>query len=236
MNFIQILTLENMSALIQGILVPAGAEYRAVKRGLKRIRGSRPQVVVIPAGPQALQGFLAVWEGRHQLQSSGMLLMGLGGSLSPDYDVGDGVLLETVWYVGGTSEAKAYGCNPSLTTQISEQLGIAMGNGVTCDRIITTAAEKRQLRDRYCADVVDMESAALLQALPRGHVAVLRIISDGCHHDLPDISTAIASDGSLQPLPLILGFLRQPLSALRFVWGSLQALKALENQTVELFK
>lgn len=77
---------------IEVILVPVGAECQAVQRAMKRVQRP-PRVVPIPAGPQALQQFLADWAGP-SLSTGNVLLMGLGGSLSPQVGVGDGVLLE----------------------------------------------------------------------------------------------------------------------------------------------
>jgi hypothetical protein len=37
------------------ILVPQGAEYQAVCRGLNQVRGSKPTVVAIPMGVQPLR-------------------------------------------------------------------------------------------------------------------------------------------------------------------------------------
>ena len=215
---------------IQLILVPAGAEYQAVKRAINRVQNG-PQVVAIPAGPQAVQRFFETWQSP---LTGGVLLMGLGGSLSTHYNTGDGVLLETVW-PDEVAGAIPYNCDRPLTQWLAQQLtDIALGTGVTCNHVITTAAEKRQLRDRYGADVVDMEGAALLQALPNCPIAILRVISDDCHHDLPDLSTVIGADGTLKPIPLTLSFLQQPLAALRLIRGSLKGLQTLEQLTVEL--
>ena len=218
------------NAVIQVILVPAGVESRAVKRALKQVP-NRPQVVEIPAGPQAVKRFLKTWEEPQLFQSGGIVLMGLGGSLSPEFDVGDGVLVERVFEANSSA---VYKCDRTLTAQIATQLGIPMGVGVTCDRVITTAAEKRQLRDRFGANVVDMEGAALLKELPKCKIAILRIISDDCHHDLPDIANAIGANGSIQVIPLTLGLLRHPFAALRLIYGSLKGLKTLETLTTAL--
>lgn len=109
-----------------------------------------------------------------------------------------------------------------------------MARGVSCDRVITTLAEKRQLGDRYDAAVVEMEGTTLLRCLPDCPIAILRVISDDCHHELPDISAAIGADGSLNVMTLVLSFLRRPVAALRLIRGSLQGLKALEYLAVEL--
>jgi hypothetical protein len=214
-------------AAIHLVLVPAGAEHQAVVRALSNA-GEKPIVVAIPAGPTAFQAFLEAWKDRPQWDSPGILLVGLGGSLSPKHPVGEAVLLQSVWD-STDHRAPGRGCDRTLTQQLSHQLGLPIGTGVTCDRIITTVAEKRRLGDRYQADIVDMESAILLKSLPQARIAVIRIISDDCDHDLPDIGDAIRPDGTLNPLRLTTGFLKQPIAALKFVRNSLQALKHLEQ-------
>ncbi len=60
-------------------------------------------------------------------------------------------------------------------------------------------------------------------------MAILRVVSDDSLHDIPDVTSAINSDGSLQPLPLALALIRQPLSATWLIRGSLKGLKILER-------
>jgi len=110
--------------------------------------------------------------------------------------------------------------------------------GVSCDRIINTATEKRQLAQTHQADVVDMEGFSLLSVLKATpiSISIIRVISDDVHHDLPDLNAAISPDGKLQSLPLAIGMMRQPLSALRLIQGSLKGLKQLENVTAQIFK
>ena len=219
---------------IQVIMVPAGAEHKAVKRALRGVNNP-PQMVVIPAGPQAARRFVAGWEAKRST-SGGVLLIGLGGSLSPNYGVGEGVLVKQIWNGFEENEKTAVECDSRLTAQIAARIGVETGIGVSCDRIITTAKEKRELGDRYSADTVDMESFSLIQALPACKVAVLRVISDDCHHDLPNIANAIGPDGSLKPILLTMGFLSQPAAALKFIKSALKGLKALEALTLKIFK
>ncbi len=219
---------------IQVIMVPAGAEHKAVKRALSRVKES-PQLVAIPAGPQAVRRFAVGWAAHHSIKG-GVLLIGLGGSLSADYGVGKGVLIQRIWNGFEENEKTAVECDDGLTAQIAARMRVATGVGVSCDRIITTAKEKRELGDRYSANVVDMESFSLIQALPAYKVAILRVISDDSHHDLPNIADAVGPDGSLKPILLTIGFLRQPIAALRFIKSSLKGLKALEALTLEIFR
>ncbi len=218
---------------IEVIMVPAGAEYKAVKRALRGVNNA-PQLVTIPAGPQAAKRFVAAWGAKHSTQG-GVLLVGLGGSLSSNYGVGKGVLVKQIWNGFEQSEKTAVECDNRLTAQIAARIGVATGVGVSCDRIITTAKEKRELGDRYSASTVDMESFSLIQVLPVHKVAILRVISDDCHHDLPNIADAIGPDGSLKPILLTIGFLSQPAAALRFIKSALKGLKALEALTREIF-
>ena len=233
---------------IQTILTPQGAEYRAVFQGLRRVAGFKPQVIAIPMGPRPVAQFLEQMSQRGETpEQGGVLLMGLGGSLSTDLTVGDVVLCKTCIDQasidgGKTSEGKLiqqYECDRALIDWLSQRLTekVMIGTGVTCDRVISSAEEKRQLGHIHSADVVDMESATVLDNLDQqaASVAILRVISDDCRHPLPDISAAIRPDGSLQTIPLAISFLKQPLAAIRLIRGSLQSLKVLQAVTTELF-
>lgn len=218
---------------IQVILVPAGAEYQAVLRALRQVPNS-PQVMAIPAGPAAVRAFFTQ-QRIEQLASAGVLLVGLGGSLSSKHRVGQGLMLKDLWDPAEDGGCH-YACDRDLTEALAARLALEVGVGVTCDRVITTTRDKQQLRERYGADVVDMEGAALLQALPSHRLAMLRVISDGCDHDLPDIAGAIGLDGSLQRVSLAWKLLKRPVSAWCFIQGAITGLRSLERLMVELFR
>ncbi len=219
-----------MPTRIHTVLVPAGAEYKAVKRGLSRIQNA-PQLVAIPAGPQGLKTFLCDWQ-VPDLRDEGLLLMGLGGSLSTEREVGKAIALQKVW---NAASEEVFACDAEMTEQIARQLKIKTGTGVSCDRVITSALEKEQLGDRHAADVVDMESAVLLESLPNA-VAIVRVISDDCRGDLPDIGNAIAPDGSIRIRQMTLAFASKPQAAIRLIKGSLIGLKELERLSYALFR
>ncbi|NJM88426.1 MAG: hypothetical protein HC847_15915 [Hydrococcus sp. RU_2_2] len=85
------------------------------------------------------------------------------------------------------------------------------------------------------ADVVDMESYVALEVLQGISVTIVRVVSDDFEQDLPDIASAIASDGSLKTFPLMVKMAQNPLAALKLIRSSLQGLKVLEQVTSELF-
>jgi len=250
------------------ILVPQGAEYQAVCRGLRGVTGCIPTVLPIPVGMQPLLQYLqkSAASGQFLAAKSRVLILGLCGSLSDRYGVGDIVLYQDCLYQGKRQE-----CDRSFTAEL---LGIGQGakgkgqggkqrsllfpftfylsprrshlpqspitlvKALTSDRVISSAAEKRRLGETLAADVVDMEGFTALEFLNAAGVAVamLRVVSDDCQYDIPDLTRAIGSDGSLRPLPLAMAMIRQPIAATRLIRGSLKALKVLEKVTNRLFE
>ncbi|NET56121.1 MAG: phosphorylase [Symploca sp. SIO2E6] len=266
-------------SVINTILVPQGAEYQAVYRGLSQISTPQPQVLAIPIGPEPVTRYLAQWRKSEQFPTDPhpkILLMGLAGSLSAQYHLGDIVLYQDCVCPSPQSERSlsasdrqlqpdsptlpsAIGTDRELTTLIQHHIQkypgeenfttmpensflrvpasprprVSLVRGLTSHRLIWSSSEKRQLGQLYQATVVDMEGYAVLKILSTLGVAVamLRVISDDCYHDLPDLNFAISPDGKLQSLPLAMGMIRQPLAATRLIRGSLKGLQVLQQVT-----
>ncbi|MEH2088870.1 5'-methylthioadenosine/S-adenosylhomocysteine nucleosidase family protein [Nostoc sp.] len=220
---------------INTILVPQGAEYKAVCRGLSGITASIPTIVPIPVGMKPLLKYLQ--QGQFLTPKSRVLIMGICGSLSDRYTVGDLVLYQDCVYQGKQQE-----CDRTFTTQLHSALStqhsaLNLVKSLTSDRLIWSASEKRHLGETLAADVVDMEGFTALEFFNAAgvSVAMLRVVSDDCQHNIPDLTPAINSDGSLNPFPLAIAMLRQPFAATRLIRGSLTALKVLEQVTNLLF-
>jgi hypothetical protein len=220
----------------QIILVPQGFEYQAVCRGLVGV-AVRPRVISIPVGSQALRTYLHKLQAQKQLllhPQMQVLLMGVCGSLSPRYSVGDVVLYENCIYRDNCQE-----CDRTFTAEIYSRLAdkVYLVKSLTSDRVICTAAEKQYLGGVFTADVVDMEGFAVLDFFGQLGVPVtmLRVISDDAHDDIPDLTSAFDTQGAIKPLSLALAFIQQPVAAIRLIRGSLQGLKALENITRALY-
>jgi Phosphorylase superfamily len=224
---------------IQIILVPQGAEYQAVSRGLKSINSPKPQIMPIPIGNKPLTKHL------EKLQQAGyfpkdsltqVLLMGLCGSLSPLYSVGDIVVYQECINESNSSQFCAHELTILLSKKLKAQASLV--RGLTSNLIIHSASEKQHLGQLHKAQVVDMEGFAALEVFKKAEIAVamVRVISDDIHHDLPNLTSAISPDGSLLPLPLAMGMMRQPIAAIRLIRGSLQGLKVLQNVSTLLFR
>jgi hypothetical protein len=225
----------------QIILVPQGAEYQAVCRGVQRAsQGIQPQIIAIPIGIAAVTNFLQMTnlqaadlqteqekssQQAEQPSEVSLLVLGLCGSLTTEYGVGDAVLYREC--VGATGET-VLTCAPTLTADLQQRLNLPIVRAVTCDRVIHLSAEKRAIADSTAAAVVDMEGLAVLQSCPKISVAMLRVVSDDCQHDLPDLSAAFSSEGKLLAGNLTIALLRRPLAALRLIRASLRGLRKLE--------
>lgn len=218
--------------MINTILVPQGSEYQAVCRGLSLVQDFQSQVIAIPMGMKSLQQFLEQNCQHLNQQNQQVLLMGLCGSLNQRYGIGDIVLYQDCIYQGNLQN-----CDRTFTAYIHKKIGyqVSFVKGLTSDRVISSATEKHSLNQKFAADVVDMEGFTFLKFFqPEVSVAILRVVSDDCLHDIPDLTTAISTDGSLQTLPLAWKFIRQPLAAIRLIRGSLQGLKTLETAAYRL--
>jgi Phosphorylase superfamily len=221
------------------IFVPQGAEHRAVCQGLSRINRT-PLIVPIPVGPEAVARFLQSWRWPERSGSSpgwAILIMGLCGSLSTQYSIGTPVLYRSCRLVDDRAPQTA--CDQDLTQQLQHMLKSStpeLVDALTSDRLIWSAQEKQQLGQQTGAAVVDMEGYALLKPLNAAHaaVAMLRVVSDGCQDDLPDLTAAIDGQGQLRSWPMALGMLRHPIAAGRLIQGSLRGLGVLRTLSAQV--
>jgi hypothetical protein len=230
------------SPLPQIILVPQGAEYQAVCRGLSRVKPVKPLVLPIPVGPKPVTQYLERWQETEAFvtaKPTSILVMGLGGSLSSQLAVGDVVLYQACISQSSGATPVWRSFDGELTRLLHDKLKsrVSLVKGFTSDRIICSADEKRHLGQLYDTQVVDMEGFAALEVLSQSGVplAMLRVISDDSRHNLPNLTSALTPEGSLQPLPLAIAMIRQPIAATRLIRGAMQGLQVLQNITMRLF-
>jgi hypothetical protein len=231
-----------MYLAIDAVLVPQGVEYQAIWRSLEQVPAPKPTVVAIPVGWEPLARYLEKWRNTAKIQNQRqpqVLLMGLCGSLTPAHAVGDIVIYQGCIDGRGRSDVPWQLCDLELTARLNQILAASPIpiRALTSDRLIYSATEKQQLGQKYSAQVVDMEGFVVLEALSQSGIAVgmVRVISDDCHYDLPDLSRAFSPEGGLRPLPLAMGMLQQPIAAARLIQGSLQGLQRLQQVTTCLF-
>ncbi len=218
--------------LINTIVVPQGAEYQAVCRGLSKAQVDSIQVIAIPIGVRHISQVLANYS--QQIDSwANVLIMGLCGSLSDSYTVQDSVLIKSCQDLNHN----LIDLDAELTAKIQQKLSIDLVNALTSDHIITQAKDKLILAQQYPTTIVEMEGYSYIKELQRQEisVAMVRVVSDDLRGDIPNLNQAIDSQGNLKTLPLAISFIKQPLAAIRLIKGSLAGLKALEEITAKLF-
>ncbi len=217
---------------IDTIVVPQGAEYQAVCQGLKKARVDRLQVISIPIGTTKIEQTLANYSDELN-NAQNILIMGMCGSLSRQYTVGNTVVYQNCLNMAGEQVS----LKSELTTSIQQKLSVELVRGITCDRIICLASEKLKLSQVYPVSVVDMEGVGYIKQLQqqKKSVAMVRVIRDNLRGDIPNLGVAIDANGNLKTLPMAIAFVRQPAAAIRLISGSLTALKTLRNTTQQLF-
>ncbi|VEP18439.1 Phosphorylase [Hyella patelloides LEGE 07179] len=227
--------------MIDVIIVPQGAEYQAVKKGLNNLKIPQPLVISIPIGVNQIDKTLTkqkFW----QSQPKRVLMMGLCGSLSTQHSVGDAVLYQNCY---GQNSQNNIVTNQELNQLINQKLNleelhlnISWVSGITSDRVIATITQKQQLARKFTANVVDMESFAYLNLLQQNKIAVsiLRIVSDDVKYNLPNLEQTISESGNIKPVTMAREMLKQPIASIRFIKSSLQGLKKLQEVTIQLFR
>ena len=152
-----------------------------------------------------------------------VLTCGFAGGLNPDLKLGD-VIFESgkrKAESGNELEPPYVGCYEKLVAA-----GAKPAKFFCADRVATTVAEKKKLRDETGADAVEMESAAI-QAVCAEHgipCVTVRVISDTAGEDLPlDFNALAKPDKNLDFGKLAWAIVKSP--------GKIGALMELRKET-----
>jgi adenosylhomocysteine nucleosidase len=212
-----------MSVLVCFALKEEAAPFRKIAAG-------KPDVAILIVGigrqnaEKSVRAFLA--NNSPEL----VLTCGFAGGLNPDLKIGDVVFeiplgssrrQEAQIKTGKQLEPPDVGCYEKLIA-----VGAKPMKFFCADRIATTVAEKKKLRDKTGADVVEMESAAIHAVCrERGIPCVtVRVISDTADEDLPlDFNVLAKPDKSLDFGKLAWAIAKSP--------GKIGALMELQKKT-----
>jgi len=203
-------------------LVCQGAEYQALNRGLKATSVS-PSIIPLPIGVNSVHQLLQ----QQVISANPALLIGLGGSLCPEYQVGDVFVYESCSYIDSENKLDTKFCDSDLSNNLAQQLNIPLVKGLTANQLVNSSELKLSLQKQSGCQVVDMETFAVMSYFPK--LAVIRIISDRLDDHIPDLNSAIDSCGKLNNWKMTIAFLQQPLSAIKLIRNSLSSLKKLEE-------
>ena len=175
-------------------------------------------VVIVIAGP----GRAAARRGAELLLAGHrprwLLSVGFGGALDPALPRYAIVMPNEVL----DREGRRYAIDLAVPPAVGQaQPRIATGRLLTVDQIIVTAAEKAELRRRYEADLVDMESSGVAALCSERGVRFLaiRVISDEAGIDLPpEVVTLLTQTGSYRVGAALRALWKRP-SRIKELWA-----------------
>ena len=208
------------------LLVCDGDELKAVQKGLS-CQNLSNQIIALPIGIDNVNQVLA----SIPINRKQALLVGLGGGLSPQLQVGDVVIYQSCSYV---KEGKILhkSCDRFLTKQLQSKLNGTLVRGLTIDQLVTSPAEKKSLYQKFNCEVVDMETYGVMNYFDS--VAVMRVISDSAIDSVPDLNSAITSEGKLDKMKMAIAFMKEPIKASKLIKNALASLKILEQAIIQI--
>ncbi|MGL5034594.1 MAG: hypothetical protein ACRC6M_12430, partial [Microcystaceae cyanobacterium] len=121
------------------ILVPQGAEYQSVKRGL----GSAflPIIHPIPVGNNAVKESLLTGNLAEKLKESSpqsVIVMGLAGSLSSQLKLGQVIIYRSCQYLTVQGHLQQWFCDVPSLDFLATHLSLTIVDGLNSDRVITS--------------------------------------------------------------------------------------------------
>ncbi len=212
-----------------GVVAALAIEVAPLLARMERVRryaGPRFSVVEGECGGQ-LVAVVLTGTGRARAQRGAEVLLdghrprwivsaGFGGALDPSLRRNDVVLAREVVNLEGRRFAIDLTVPPG-----SESEGLRTGRLLTVDEIVRTAAEKAELRRRFEADLVDMETSAVAALCGDRGIPFLsvRVVSDEAGIDLPpEILSILGRSGGLR-LGATLGALWKRPSSVKDLLG-----------------
>jgi adenosylhomocysteine nucleosidase len=157
-----------------------------------------------------------------------VLTCGFAGGLNPDLKLGDVVFELTDWRGEFHEPQTEKKIGDSQSSPLREKLlaaGAKPAKFFCADRITTTVAEKKKLRDETGADAVETESGAIHAVCRERGIpcATVRVISDTANEDLPlDFNALAKPDMNLDYGKLAWAVVKSP--------GKIGALLKLQKQ------
>lgn len=133
-----------------------------------------------------------------------LLSFGCAAGLAPEIGAGTIIIPEYVLV-----DDQPYPVDPALSSHFGAKLPrIFRGGLLHSDEIVTSAVFKERLHRESTCSSVDMESGFIAQTgLP---FAVLRVICDNAHRDLPPLVATVLSEGRIAPGKLVVSLVSQP--------------------------
>jgi nucleoside phosphorylase len=180
-----------------------------------------------------------------------LVVIGLAGALDPALRTGDVVLydrcldgrdLPQPTFLHNRKCSEAF-CNAELTQRLLEsfnqqELPCQCHSGLSVERVVIKAQQKRALYEQTQAGAVDMETYLILAAVAdfKRPCAAIRVVMDEAASDLPDFNAGLDMAGRVQLWPTVLALAASPRTTLTFMLTLRPALRNLERVARAVFK
>ena len=234
------------------VVAAASIEFKAVTQQLSetifstdddlntcRGRAGRNQITVLQANIGAV-GFREKLISYLRKQAcDAVVVLGLGGGLSPDLKTGETILYDTCFLFRpheDTSEGEAQTTDFNLSSSLRQRLmsdgcPAVFAAGLTIDFMVTTPDEKLSMGESYGAAVVDMESYDVMAAASQLEVpiVVVRVILDEAKQKTPDFNIGISEDGKMSDAKSAQAMLMRPFAAVNFLLSLKNSMRALRK-------
>ncbi len=123
---------------------------------------------------------------------SGVLMLGVAGALEPGRETGELILAGGYARDGGLERMETIAADEAMlevaeAAAAEERMPVTRGNSLTVDHLICEEWERRQLREKYGTDSVNMEDHAVASAAKAVGVPFLsvRVVLDTAEQKLP---------------------------------------------------
>jgi adenosylhomocysteine nucleosidase len=144
--------------------------------------------------------------------ASALVSWGIAGGLDPSLEPGTVVVPEVVIDASGSRPQADVGWRNRLLSRIDREVPTSSGLILHAEEVVRSPADKRELRDRWDAAAVDMESAGVARVAEDAGIPwlVVRAVADAADHELPRPVTKVSDDRGRLRIAAILGLILRP--------------------------
>lgn len=164
-------------------------------------------------------------------QRLAILVIGFAGSLSDSLNEGEIVIYQSCVTEGAAPQPCSEELNACLIPRLrAARISCREVTGISTPAIASTRNQKSLLA-KSGATAVDMESYQIIKTAAGLGIpaAVVRVISDSLDKRMPDLNSALQSDGTFAPGALAVVCLKRPLATIGLMFSSRRALKSLSQ-------
>jgi adenosylhomocysteine nucleosidase len=159
-------------------------------------------IVLVRSGMGRERARRALVEVSEKWELKEVISIGYAGALDPSLEIADLVIADKVIEVDSSQpekEMKSYSLDKEIFSTITALRRKIL---VTVDRPAATPEEKKQLREKYSAVAVDMETSALAEEVQARNLPFfsVRAITDTADQELIDCAHLVAEDGDVSKL------------------------------------